>query len=80
VGKRLGFSVYNGGKDEGHSRDRVGFSWNGVNLLPGGTGAPREAEVGTCMAPAPYAPVTKRGYAVQHADLPPQPSPTGRGR
>ncbi|MGZ0233778.1 hypothetical protein [Streptomyces sp. CPS1] len=44
-----------------------------VNLLPGGTGAPSEAEVGTCMAPAPYAPVVKGGYTVRHADLPPAP-------
>ncbi|MEK2477975.1 MULTISPECIES: hypothetical protein [Streptomyces] len=82
VGKRMGFSVYDGGKDEGGkghggkerggSRDRVGFSWNGVNLLPGTAAAP-EAEVGTCMAPAPYAPVTKGGYTVQHADLLPPP-------
>ncbi|MFE2074468.1 hypothetical protein [Streptomyces misionensis] len=51
----------------------VGFSWEMVNLLPGGTGAPSEAEVGTCMAPAPYAPVVKGGYTVRHADLPPAP-------
>jgi len=49
MGKRLGFSVYDGGGDKGHYRDRVGFSWEMVNLLPGGTGAPSEAEVGTCM-------------------------------
>ncbi|WP_440556346.1 hypothetical protein ACSP97_04175 [Streptomyces sp. SCPE 10] len=73
MGKRLGFSVYDGGDDKGHYRDRVGFSWEMVNLLPGGTGAPSEAEVGTCMAPAPYAPVVKGGYTVRHADLPPAP-------
>ncbi|KUL34363.1 hypothetical protein ADL22_30375 [Streptomyces sp. NRRL F-4489] len=73
VGKRLGFSVYDGGSDQGRSRDRVGFSWNGVNLLPSGTTEPLEAEVGTCMAPAPYAPVTKGGYTVHHAELPPMP-------
>ncbi|WP_328973641.1 hypothetical protein [Streptomyces sp. NBC_00239] len=70
VGKRIGFSVYDGGKDEGRSGDRVGFSWNGVNLLPDGEKEPKDAEVGTCMAPAPYAPVTKGGYTVRHVDLP----------
>ncbi|MEU6593662.1 hypothetical protein ABZ923_31330 [Streptomyces sp. NPDC046881] len=42
-----------------------------MNLLPGGTGVLSEAEVGTCMAPAPYAPVIEGGYTVRHADLPP---------
>ncbi|MEU6167201.1 hypothetical protein [Streptomyces tanashiensis] len=63
--KRVGLSVYDGGKG-GHA-DRVGFSWNGVNLLPNG----EDAEVGTCMAPAPYAPVVQGGYTVTHAELPP---------
>ncbi|MCX5387298.1 hypothetical protein [Streptomyces sp. NBC_00083] len=75
VGKRIGFSVYDGGSDAGHSKDRVGFSWNGVNLLPGkGAKSTPEAEVGTCMAPAPYAPVAKGGYTVHHADLLPPPA------
>ncbi|MGW7551333.1 hypothetical protein [Streptomyces rimosus] len=73
VGKRLGFSVHDGGADQGRSRDRVGFSWEMVNLLPGGTAETPEAQVGTCMAPAPYAPVTKGGYTVHHADLLPPP-------
>ncbi|XMN07569.1 hypothetical protein ACK8N7_16725 [Streptomyces griseobrunneus] len=74
LGKRLGFSVYDGGKDKGRSKDRVGFSWNGVNLLPTADDSPPEdAPVGTCMAPAPYAPVTKGGYTVRHAELPPPP-------
>ncbi|MFJ9982096.1 hypothetical protein [Streptomyces cyaneofuscatus] len=78
VGKRVGFSVYDGGGGKGRSKDRVGFSWNGVNLLPKGTTPPEEAPVGTCMAPAPYAPVTKGGYVVAHAELPsPPPSPKG---
>ncbi|RLV68287.1 hypothetical protein STAN_3811 [Streptomyces sp. CBMAI 2042] len=80
VGKRVGFSVYDGGAGtgKGRSTDRVGFSWNGVNLLPKGTTPPEEAPVGTCMAPAPYAPVTKGGYVVTHAELPsPPPSPKG---
>ncbi|MFH8373678.1 hypothetical protein ACH4A7_09035 [Streptomyces cyaneofuscatus] len=89
VGKRVGFSVYDGGdgkregkgEGEGRSKDRVGFSWNGVNLLPKGATPPEEAPVGTCMAPAPYAPVTKGGYAVAHAELPsPPPSPKGSNR
>ncbi|MGW7290282.1 hypothetical protein ACWGH4_32930 [Streptomyces sp. NPDC054847] len=76
IGRRLGFSVYDGGKDgKNRSGDRVGFSWNGVNLLPGGATAPEEAPVGTCMAPAPYAPVTKGGYTVVHAELPPPARP-----
>ncbi|GHF55511.1 hypothetical protein GCM10010218_41300 [Streptomyces mashuensis] len=79
VGKRLGFSVHDGGKDggPGRSHDRVGFSWNGVNLDPKGKGQPEELPVGTCMAPAPYAPVTKGGYTVHHAELPQMP---GQGK
>ncbi|MFE3626827.1 hypothetical protein [Streptomyces goshikiensis] len=74
VGRRLGFSVHDGGRDAGgRSADRVGFSWNGVNLLPDTDAPAEEATVGTCMAPAPYAPVTKGGYTVTHADLPPKP-------
>lgn len=69
VGRRMGFSVYDGGRDKGRSDDRVGFSWNGVNLLPNGDAVPAEAPVGTCMAPAAYAPVTKGGYTVRHAEL-----------
>lgn len=71
VGKRLGFSVYDGGVDKPGkvSRDRVGFSWDdGVNWT---TGAVEHMEsVGSCMAPAAFAPVTKGGVRVQHADLP----------
>ncbi|MFD3874283.1 hypothetical protein [Streptomyces sp. NPDC058623] len=73
IGKRLGFSVYDGGEDKGRSRDRVGLSWSVVNLLPGGDAAPAMAPVGTCMAPAAFAPVTKGGYTVRHAELPPMP-------
>ncbi|MGW4054313.1 hypothetical protein ACWENA_26160 [Streptomyces sp. NPDC004779] len=69
LGKRVGLSVYDGGK--GGKADRLGFSWNGVNLLPNG----EDAEVGTCMAPAPYAPVVKGGYTVTHAELAPLPRP-----
>ncbi|GGY07825.1 hypothetical protein [Streptomyces hiroshimensis] len=73
VGQRVGFSVYDGGKDRGRSKDRVGFSWNGVNLMPKGDAEPEDAPVGTCMAPAPYAPVVKGGYTVKHAELLPEP-------
>ncbi|MFJ1699639.1 hypothetical protein ACIO6T_34355 [Streptomyces sp. NPDC087532] len=73
VGHRVGLSIYDGGKDEGRSADRVGFSWNGVNLLTDSVTRPEEAPVGTCMAPAPYAPVTRGGYTVTHAELPPPP-------
>jgi hypothetical protein len=71
VGKRLGFSVHDGGVDKPGkaSRDRVGFSWDdGVNWT---TGAEEHMDsVGSCMAPAAFAPVTKGGYRVRHADLP----------
>ncbi|MFD3717000.1 hypothetical protein [Streptomyces sp. NPDC058674] len=73
IGKRLGFSVYDGGEDKGRSRDRVGLSWSVVNLLPSGDAAPAVAPVGTCMAPAAFAPVTQGGYTVRHAELPPMP-------
>ncbi|MCX4545837.1 hypothetical protein [Streptomyces sp. NBC_01565] len=75
LGKRVGFSVYDGGKGKGRSADRVGFSWNGVNLLadPESETPPEDAPVGTCMAPAPYAPVSRGGYAVTHGELPPRP-------
>ncbi|MFF4222775.1 hypothetical protein ACFYZH_07885 [Streptomyces abikoensis] len=78
VGKRLGFSVLDGGKEKaGHkSKDRVGFSWAAVNVLRDGDKGAKEpvsSDVGTCMASAPYAPVTKGGYTVRHAELPPFP-------
>ncbi|MFD7920938.1 hypothetical protein ACFV3R_17150 [Streptomyces sp. NPDC059740] len=70
-GKRLGFSVRDGGVDRPGkaSRDRVGFSWDdGVNWT---RGAEKHMDaVGSCMAPAAFAPVTKGGYRVRHADLP----------
>ncbi|MFG3702041.1 hypothetical protein ACGF5C_29715 [Micromonospora sp. NPDC047620] len=68
VGRRLGFSVY-----DGPGRDRVGFSWTVVNADQGPDGQWREGSVGTCMAPAPFAPVTDGGYQVRHAELPPPP-------
>ena len=75
IGKRLGLSVYDGGRDgAGHSRDRVGFSWAVVNGVQDDTGEWAEGKVGTCMGPAPYAPVTAGGYTVRHADLPAPPT------
>ena len=74
VGRRLGFSVYDAGRDTpGHSRDRVGYSWEFMNLTKDHAGEWAEPEVGTAMAPAPFAPVVTGGYTVTHADLPPLP-------
>ncbi|MER5968429.1 hypothetical protein ABT112_01530 [Streptomyces sp. NPDC002055] len=77
-GRRLGFSVHDGGRDRGRSPDRVGFSWGIVNVKSPGDEQNEGAEAGTCMAPAPYAPVTKGGYTVRHAELPPVPGNAGR--
>ncbi|MCP2343224.1 hypothetical protein [Actinomadura rupiterrae] len=65
IGKRVGFSVYDGGK----RGDRVGLSWDAMNFWNGKPGGMGENPVGTCMAPAPFAPVTKGGYTVRHAEL-----------
>ncbi|MEV5574984.1 hypothetical protein AB0L06_33520 [Spirillospora sp. NPDC052269] len=75
VGKRLGFSVYDAGKDApGRSRDRLGYSWEFVNQSKDADGYwDDETPVGTAMAPAPFAPVTKGGFTVTHADLLPVP-------
>ncbi|MGW0672484.1 hypothetical protein [Streptomyces sp. NPDC002746] len=71
VGKRLGFSVHDGGVDKPGkgSRDRVGYSWDdGVNWTADSD--EHMDSVGSCMAPAAFAPVVRGGYRVQHADLP----------
>ncbi|MEH0542873.1 hypothetical protein QA802_07285 [Streptomyces sp. B21-105] len=71
VKKRLGFSVHDGGADKpaDASRDRVGFSWDsGVNWTI--TAGEHLDSVNSCMAPAAFAPVTKGGYRVRHADMP----------
>ncbi|MFP3992422.1 hypothetical protein U9R90_34135 [Streptomyces sp. E11-3] len=73
VGKRLGISVYEG---RGGEPDRLGFSWGVANTEPESTddnGQVVQPNVGTCMAPAPFAPVTKGGFDVRHAELPPLP-------
>ncbi|MGC4876494.1 hypothetical protein ACLQ26_09580 [Micromonospora sp. DT43] len=69
VGRRLGFSVY-----DGPGGDRVGFSWSVVNADQGPDGQWREGTVGTCMAPAAFAPVTRGDWTVRHAELLPPPT------
>ncbi|MFB4318426.1 hypothetical protein [Actinomadura sp. 21ATH] len=69
VGKRLGFSVQDGPK----GRDRVGFSWSIGNADQNEQGEWVEGRVGTCQAPAAFAPVTRGGYQVRHVDLAPPP-------
>lgn len=71
IGKRLGLSVHDGGAGGGH--DRMGFSWSVVNGDQNEEGEWEEGKVGTCMGPAAFAPVTKGGYNVRHADLLPFP-------
>ncbi|TDC81641.1 hypothetical protein E1285_32255 [Actinomadura sp. 7K507] len=73
IGKRLGFSVHDGGPGGRH--DRMGFSWSVANGVENGEGGWEEGKVGTCMGPAAFAPVTKGAYNVRHADL--LPAPTG---
>ncbi|XRQ05805.1 hypothetical protein ACN3XK_56100 [Actinomadura welshii] len=68
IGKRLGFSVHDGGR-----RDRMGFSWSVVNGDQDEEGTWQQGRVGTCMGPAAFAPVTKGNYVVKHADLLPVP-------
>lgn len=64
LGKRLGFSVQDGAR----GRDRVGFSWSaGADQNEAGEWV--QARVGTCLAPAPFATVTRGGYTVRHAEL-----------
>ncbi|MFD0275037.1 hypothetical protein ACFVHB_14215 [Kitasatospora sp. NPDC127111] len=72
VGRRRGFSVYDGGSPE--HPDRVGFSWGVANMDTDGNGQPVEGRVGTCMAPAPFAPVSSGDLTVHAAELPPIPA------
>ncbi|QEU93266.1 hypothetical protein [Streptomyces kanamyceticus] len=79
VGKRFGISVQQG---HGGEPDRLGFGWDIVNFEPRETdkkGNAVESKVGTCMAPAPFAPVVKGGFDVVHVDLPPLPGAVRRG-
>ncbi|QFG26963.1 hypothetical protein F7P10_10515 [Actinomadura sp. WMMB 499] len=75
VGRRLGFSVYDGGKDRpGRTRDRVGYGWEFMNLIQDENGEWIEnPQTGKGMAPAPFGPVTRGGFTVVHKDLPPLP-------
>ncbi|WP_217238584.1 hypothetical protein [Streptomyces sp. AC555_RSS877] len=71
LGQRLGFSVHDGGENKPGRmpRDRVGFPWDdGVNWTIGAD--THMDSVNSCMAPAAFAPVTKGGYRVRHADMP----------
>lgn len=69
LGDRVGFSIYDGGRDTaGRTRDRVGFTWV-LSLDQDDTGAWGAAATGTCVAPAAFAPVTRGGYTVRHAEL-----------
>lgn len=64
VGKRVGFSVQDGGR----GRDRVGFTWSAsADQNEAGQWGP--ARVGTCLAPAAFATVTRGDYVVRHAEL-----------
>jgi hypothetical protein len=69
IGKRIGFSVYDGGR----RGDRVGFTW-ALSGDQNDAGEWGPARIGTCVAPAPFAPVTHGDYTVRHADLTPPPA------
>ncbi|MEU8921972.1 hypothetical protein AB0D10_13700 [Kitasatospora sp. NPDC048545] len=66
VGERIGLSVYQG---TGHGDGRLGFSWGVANMDVGADGKPYQPVVGTCMAPAPFAPVLRGGFTVHHTEL-----------
>jgi hypothetical protein len=64
LGKRVGFSVQDGGR--GH--DRVGFTWSAsIDQNEAGEWGP--SRIGTCLAPAPFSTVTRGDYTVRHAEL-----------
>ncbi|MEU1643109.1 hypothetical protein OG423_03950 [Micromonospora zamorensis] len=64
LGQRVGFSVQDGGR----GRDRVGFTWSAsADQNEAGQWGP--ARVGTCLAPAAFATVTRGNYTVRHAEL-----------
>jgi len=64
LGKRVGFSVQDGGR--GH--DRVGFTWS-ASFDQNEAGEWGNARIGTCLAPAPFSTVTRGDYTVRHAEL-----------
>ncbi|MBM0232777.1 hypothetical protein JNW91_13465 [Micromonospora sp. STR1_7] len=64
LGKRVGFSVQDGGRN----RDRVGFTWSAsADQNEAGEWGP--SRIGTCLAPAAFATVTQGDYRVRHAEL-----------
>ncbi|MFF9640824.1 hypothetical protein [Kitasatospora aureofaciens] len=66
VGERIGLSIYDA---HGHGRDRLGFSWGVANMDLDTDGNPYQPVVGTCMAPAPFAPVTRGTFTVHSVEL-----------
>ncbi|TDC27301.1 hypothetical protein E1265_02075 [Streptomyces sp. 8K308] len=71
IGQRVGISVQDGGPGPRH--DRLGFSWGVGNLDIDDDGNLTAGRTGTCMAPAPFAPVIHGGYTVHHSELPTSP-------
>ena len=64
LGDRVGFSV----QDSRRGPDRVGFSWSAsADQNEAGEWGP--SRIGTCLAPAAFATVTRGGYTVRHAEL-----------
>ncbi|MFJ9772255.1 hypothetical protein ACIRVF_13575 [Kitasatospora sp. NPDC101157] len=72
VGQRIGLSVYDA---HGQGKDRLGFSWGVGNMDLDKDGNPYQPVVGTCMAIAPFAPVTAGGFTVQSVELSSPPTP-----
>ncbi|MFD8706218.1 hypothetical protein ACFV1W_27050 [Kitasatospora sp. NPDC059648] len=66
VGQRIGLSVYDA---HGHGKNRLGFSWGVGNMDLDKDGNPYQPVVGTCMAIAPFAPVTAGGFTVHSVEL-----------
>ncbi|MFJ4095736.1 hypothetical protein ACIPYS_29450 [Kitasatospora sp. NPDC089913] len=64
--ERIGLSVYQG---SGRDGARLGFSWGVANLDLDADQKPYQPVVGTCMAPAPFAPVLQGGFTVHHVEL-----------
>ncbi|MBQ0990963.1 hypothetical protein KBX08_12800 [Micromonospora sp. H61] len=64
VGKRVGFSVQDGGR----GGDRVGFTWS-ASMDQDEEGQWGPARIGTCLAPAAFATVTRGSFTVRHAEL-----------
>ncbi|MEU0688011.1 hypothetical protein [Streptomyces uncialis] len=74
-GTRFGVSVQQGRHGQ---PDRLGFSWGVVNVAADTTEGPKASPVGSCMAPAPFAPVTDGRFTVGHTELPPLPAGSAR--